>query len=128
MSRSFCLMHSKRSHFDHCAPHPWDCLVPRRLFLSMKMCMQRKAGRRQPTVCTFPMAPCSSSPVTRLHLAKNLAPDEEAAPGLFVQVAQAAGSNKGWLGLQANTSPSSELFMLTNHELLNVFTKSNRLS
>ena len=40
-------------------------------------------------------------------------------PGMFVQAAQAAGSNKGWLGSQAGTSPSSELFTLTNHQLLN---------
>ena len=38
--------------------------------LSMKMCAQRKAGRRQrarrasPAVCTLPMVPCGSSPVT----------------------------------------------------------------
>ena len=37
--------------------------------LSMKMCAQRKAGRTQrasPAVCTLPMVPCSSSPVTRV--------------------------------------------------------------
>ena len=37
--------------------------------LSMKMCAQRKAGRRQrasPAVCTLPMVTCSSSPVTRV--------------------------------------------------------------
>ena len=37
--------------------------------LLMKMCTQRKAGRRQrasPTVCTLPMVTCSSSPVTRV--------------------------------------------------------------
>ena len=27
-----------------------DCLVPKSLSLSMKMCQQRKAGRRQPSV------------------------------------------------------------------------------
>ena len=33
--------------------------------LLMKMCAQRKAGRRQrPAVCTLPMVPCGSSPVT----------------------------------------------------------------
>ena len=40
--------------------------------LSMKMCAQRKAGRRQrasPAVCTLPMVPCGSSPVTRFALA-----------------------------------------------------------
>ena len=42
------------------------------LSLSMKMCAQRKAGRRQrarrasPAVCTLPMVPCGSSPVTRV--------------------------------------------------------------
>ena len=40
--------------------------------LSMKICAQRKAGRRQrarrasPAVCTFPMVPCGSLPVTRV--------------------------------------------------------------
>ena len=37
--------------------------------LSMKMCAQRKAGRRQrarPAVSTLPKVPCSSSPVTRV--------------------------------------------------------------
>ena len=37
--------------------------------LSMKMCAQRKAGRRQrasPAICTLPMVTCSSSPVTRV--------------------------------------------------------------
>ena len=40
--------------------------------LLMKMCAQRKAGRRQrarPAVCTLPMDPCGSSPVTRFALA-----------------------------------------------------------
>ena len=31
----------------------------------MKMCAQRKAGR-SPAVCTLPMVPCGSSPVTRV--------------------------------------------------------------
>ena len=42
------------------------CLIPRRLSLSMKMCAQRKAGRRQWAFCTLPMVPCSSSPVIYL--------------------------------------------------------------
>ena len=56
-----------------------DCLVPRRLSRA-----QRKAGRRQqasPAVCTLPMVPCGSSPVARLYLAKNEAPEEEAVKG-----------------------------------------------
>ena len=44
--------------------------------LSMKMCAQRKAGRR--AVCTLPMVPCGSLPVARLYNAKNEAPEEEA--------------------------------------------------
>ena len=36
------------------------------LSLSMKMCAQRKAGRRQRARCTLPMVPCGSSPVTRV--------------------------------------------------------------
>ena len=49
--------------------------------LLMKMCVQRKAGRRQwasPAICTLPMVPCGSFPVTRLYLAKNEVPEEEA--------------------------------------------------
>ena len=60
--------------------------------LSMKMCAQRKAGRRQrasPAVCTLPMVPCGSSPVTRFALAsamrKNEAPEEEAEPRAYMQ-------------------------------------------
>ena len=37
---------------------------------------QRKAGR------TLPMVPCGSSPVARLYLAKNEAPEEEAVRAL----------------------------------------------
>ena len=43
-----------------------SCLVPGRL---SSMCAQRKAGRRQRArfaVCTLPMVPCGSSPVTRV--------------------------------------------------------------
>ena len=45
---------------------------------------QRKAGRRQrasaqaSALCTLPMVPCGSSPVARLYLAENEAPEEEA--------------------------------------------------
>ena len=49
--------------------------------LLMKMSSQRKAGRRQrasPAVGTLPMVPCGSSPVVRIYLAKNEAPEEEA--------------------------------------------------
>ena len=54
--------------------------------LSMKMCAQRKAGRRQrvrltsPAVCTLPMVTCASSTVTRVSRSPlaNEAPEEEA--------------------------------------------------
>ena len=36
------------------------CLVPIRLSLPMKMCAQRKAGRRHGARCTLPMIPCGS--------------------------------------------------------------------
>ena len=49
------------------------------LSLSMKMCAQRKAGRRQRARLRLPMVPCGSSPVARLYLAKNEAPEEEEA-------------------------------------------------
>ena len=42
----------------------------------------RKAAKRKrasPAVCILPMVPCSSSPVARLYLVKNEAPEEEAA-------------------------------------------------
>ena len=35
-------------------------------------------GETLPAVCTLPMVPCGSSPVARLYLAKNEAPEEEA--------------------------------------------------
>ena len=57
--------------------------------LLRKMCAQRKAGRRQPAVCTLPMVPCGSSPVTRFALAsamrKNEAPEEEADKMLCIK-------------------------------------------
>ena len=53
-----------------------SCLAPGRLSLSMKMCAQRKAGRRQRT--TLPIVPCGSSPVVRLYLGKTEAPEKEA--------------------------------------------------
>ena len=55
-----------------------SCLAPGRLSLSlsMKMCAQRKAGRRQRT--TLSIVPCGSSPVVRLYLGKTEAPEEEA--------------------------------------------------
>ena len=50
--------------------------------LSMKMCAQRKAGRRQRVsdVCTLPMVTCASSPVTRVSRSSlaNEATEEEA--------------------------------------------------
>ena len=55
------------------------CLVPRRLSRARK-------GRREGdngAVCTLPMVPCGSSPVVRLYLAKNEAPEEEAVPVQF---------------------------------------------
>ena len=52
--------------------------------LLMKMCAQRKAGRRQRAL---PMLPCGSSPVTRFALAsamrENEAPEEEAGALLY---------------------------------------------
>ena len=53
-----------------------SCLAPGRLSLSMKMCAQRKAGRRQRV--TLPIVPRGSSPVVRLYLGKTEAPEEEA--------------------------------------------------
>ena len=55
-----------------------SCLAPRRLSLSLsvKMCAQRKAGRRQRV--TLPIVPCGSSPVVRLYLGKTEAPKEAA--------------------------------------------------
>ena len=43
------------------------CLVPRRLFLSMKICAQRKAGRRKrasTSLVSLSRVHCDSSPVT----------------------------------------------------------------
>ena len=66
------------------ATHP-DEVVPASypdVSLSIKMCAQRKAGRRQRVsdVCTLPMVTCASSPVTRVSRSSlaNEAPEEEA--------------------------------------------------
>ena len=40
------------------------CLLPRRL--SFKENVRSKEGGKEPTVCTLPIVPCSSSPVTRV--------------------------------------------------------------
>ena len=63
---------------ENCWANFKTCLVPRRLSRA-----QRKAGRRQRAVCTLPMVPCGSSPVARLYLAKNEAPEGEAVTRLF---------------------------------------------
>ena len=56
-----------------CEQKPYHCLVPRRLSLK-----RARKGRREgdngrdgasPVVCTLPMVPCGSSPVTRFALA-----------------------------------------------------------
>ena len=76
------LIYSLTSEISRAGPYgPWGiqhelrttsvvCLIRRRLSLSMKMCAQRKAGRRQRAVCTLPMVPCSSLPV--IYLARVL--------------------------------------------------------
>ena len=48
--------------------------------LSLDEDVRAKEGGKEtsPAVCTLPMVPCGSSPVTRLYLAKNEAPEEEA--------------------------------------------------
>ena len=60
--------------------------------LSMKMCAQRKARRRQrasPAVCTLPIVTCGSSPVTRVSRSpllceiKNEEPEEESEIIMF---------------------------------------------
>ena len=54
-----------------------SCLVPRRL--SFHENVRAKEGGKETTgVCTLPVVPCGSSPVSRLYLTKNEAPEEEA--------------------------------------------------
>ena len=62
--------------------------------LSRRKCARK--GRREgdngrdvasPAVCTLPMVPCDSSPVARHYLAKNEAPEEEAATSCLACVA-----------------------------------------
>ena len=43
----------------------------------------KEGGKETSAVCTLPMAPCGSSLVARLFLAKNEAPEEEAVPVQF---------------------------------------------
>ena len=61
------------------------CLVPRLLSRARKGRREGDIGRdgASPAVCTLPMVPCSSSPVARLYLAKNEAPEGEAATVSF---------------------------------------------
>ena len=56
------------------------CFIPRRLSRERKGRREGDNGRdgSSPSVCTLPMVPCGSSPVARLYLAKNEAPEEEA--------------------------------------------------
>ena len=55
-------------------------LLPRRLSRERKGRREGDNGQdgASPSVCTLPMVPCGSSPVARLYLAKNEAPEEEA--------------------------------------------------
>ena len=79
--------------------HFSNCLVPRRLSLSlslsMKMCAQRKTGRRQRARLRLPMVPCGSLPVARLYLAKNEAPEEEAVSARHHREAKRQVQNAG---------------------------------
>ena len=43
----------------------------------------KEGGKETSAVCTLLMVPCGSSPVVRLYLAKNEAPEEEAVPVQF---------------------------------------------
>ena len=43
----------------------------------------KEGGKETSAVCTLPMVRCGSSPVARLYLAKNEAPEEEAVPVQF---------------------------------------------
>ena len=65
------------------------------LSLSMKMCAQRKAGRRQRARLRLPMVPCGASPVARLYLAKNEAPEEEAVSASHHREAKRQIQNAG---------------------------------
>ena len=65
------------------------------LSLSMKMCAQRKAGRRQRARLRLPMVPCGSSPVAGLYLAKNEAPEEEAVSASHRREAKRQVQNAG---------------------------------
>ena len=64
----------------------WHCTVltlhrylPRTQTSISRAERRKRASPVSPAVCTLPMVPCSSSPVARLYLAKNEAPEEEAA-------------------------------------------------
>ena len=71
------LTHQPPTHPDEVVPASYPDVS-----LSMKMCAQRKAGRRQRVsdVCTLPMVTCASSPVTRVSRSSlaNEAPEEQA--------------------------------------------------
>ena len=54
-----------------------SCLVPRRLSFHENV-RAKESGKETTGVCTLPVVPCGSSPVARLYLTKNEAPEEEA--------------------------------------------------
>ena len=54
-----------------------SCLVPRRLSFDENV-RAKEGGKETTGVCTLPVVPCGSSPVARLYLTKNEAPEEEA--------------------------------------------------
>ena len=53
------------------------CLVPRRFSLDKNL-RAKEGGKETVPVCTLPMVPRGSSPVARLYLAKDEAPEEVA--------------------------------------------------
>ena len=49
-------------------------------YLDVSLARAKEGGKETSAVFTLPMAPCGSSLVARLYLAKNEAPEEEAVP------------------------------------------------
>ena len=52
-------------------------------YLDVSLARAKEGEKETSAVCTLPMAPCGSSLVARLYLAKNEAPEEEAVPVQF---------------------------------------------
>ena len=107
------------------SPHVWPqfrllCLRPAS-YPDVSLARAKEGGKEttgKPAVCTLPMVPCGSSPVARLYLAKNEAPEKEAGLRLFCWHKGSTSSGTAWPSFvhttRGNTGVNSAIdFVLT---------------